>query len=34
VVSPDLKRLQQLQIPVTDLQTALTENNENRGAGF
>ena len=34
IVSPDLKRLQQLQIPVTDLQTALTENNENRGAGF
>ncbi|MEG2434098.1 MAG: efflux RND transporter permease subunit, partial [Acinetobacter sp.] len=34
VVTPDLNRLQQLQIPVTDLQTALTENNENRGAGF
>lgn len=34
IVSPDLKRLQQLQIPVTDLQMALTENNENRGAGF
>ena len=34
IVSPDLKRLQQLQIPVTDLQSALTENNENRGAGF
>ncbi|MDQ8953076.1 CusA/CzcA family heavy metal efflux RND transporter [Acinetobacter rudis] len=34
VVAPDLKRLQQLQIPLTDLQTALTENNENRGAGF
>ncbi|WP_336942500.1 CusA/CzcA family heavy metal efflux RND transporter [Acinetobacter modestus] len=34
VVSPDLKRLQQLQIPLTDLQTVLTENNENRGAGF
>lgn len=32
--SPDLKRLQQLQIPLTDLQTVLTENNENRGAGF
>ncbi|MBJ9984059.1 CusA/CzcA family heavy metal efflux RND transporter [Acinetobacter sp. S40] len=34
IVSPDLKRLQQLQIPVTDLQRALIENNENRGAGF
>jgi cobalt-zinc-cadmium resistance protein CzcA len=34
VVTPDLSRLQQLQIPLTDLQTALTENNENRGAGF
>jgi cobalt-zinc-cadmium resistance protein CzcA len=34
MVSPDLKRLQQLQIPMTDLQTALRENNENRGAGF
>lgn len=34
VVTPDLQRLQQLQIPLTDLQTALTENNENRGAGF
>ena len=34
VVSPDLKRLQQLQIPLADLQSALTENNENRGAGF
>ena len=34
VVAPDLKRLQQLQIPLTDLQTALTENNENRGAGY
>ena len=34
VVSPDLKRLQQLQIPLSDLQNALKENNENRGAGF
>ena len=34
VVAPDLNRLQQLQIPLTDLQTALTENNENRGAGY
>lgn len=34
IVSPDLKRLQQLQIPLTDLQNALAENNENRGAGF
>ena len=34
VVSPDLKRLQQLQIPLSDLQTALELNNENRGAGF
>ncbi|USE83486.1 efflux RND transporter permease subunit [Acinetobacter tibetensis] len=34
VVTPDLQRLQQLQIPLSELQTALTENNENRGAGF
>lgn len=34
VVAPDLKRLQQLQIPLADLQNALTQNNENRGAGF
>ncbi|MEQ1343168.1 efflux RND transporter permease subunit [Acinetobacter seifertii] len=34
VVSPDLTRLQQLQIPLTDLQDALKNNNENRGAGF
>ena len=34
VVSPDLKRLQQLQIPLSDVQTALRDNNENRGAGF
>ena len=34
VVSPDLKRLQQLQIPIADLQAVLEQNNENRGAGF
>lgn len=34
VVAPDLTRLQQLQIPLSDLQAALTENNENRGAGY
>ncbi|XYS42634.1 efflux RND transporter permease subunit [Acinetobacter baumannii] len=34
VVSPDSTRLQQLQIPLTDLQDALQNNNENRGAGF
>ncbi|MCT9552496.1 CusA/CzcA family heavy metal efflux RND transporter [Acinetobacter baumannii] len=34
VVSPDLTRLQQLQIPLTELQDALQNNNENRGAGF
>ncbi|MDR2248079.1 CusA/CzcA family heavy metal efflux RND transporter [Acinetobacter sp.] len=34
VVSPNLTRLQQLQIPLTDLQDALQNNNENRGAGF
>ena len=34
MVSPDLTRLQQLQIPLTDLQDALQNNNENRGAGF
>ncbi|MEB3795509.1 MULTISPECIES: efflux RND transporter permease subunit [Acinetobacter] len=34
VVSPDLTRLQQLQIPLTDLQAVLQNNNENRGAGF
>lgn len=34
VVTPDLQRLQQLQIPLSEFQTALTENNENRGAGF
>lgn len=34
IVSPDLKRLQQLQISLTEFQIALQENNENRGAGF
>ncbi|MCM1959627.1 CusA/CzcA family heavy metal efflux RND transporter [Acinetobacter modestus] len=34
IVSPDLKRLQQLQISLPVFQTALQENNENRGAGF
>ncbi|KXO80187.1 cation transporter [Acinetobacter venetianus] len=34
IVSPDLKRLQQLQISLAEFQTALQENNENRGAGF
>jgi len=34
VVTPNLQRLQQLQIPLSELQTTLTENNENRGAGF
>lgn len=34
IVSPDLKRLQQLQISLTEFQTSLQENNENRGAGF
>ncbi|AOA59457.1 efflux RND transporter permease subunit [Acinetobacter larvae] len=34
VVSPDLTRLQQLQIPLSALQNALQRNNENRGAGF
>ncbi|WP_049068398.1 efflux RND transporter permease subunit [Acinetobacter baumannii] len=34
VVSPDLTRLQQLQIPLIELQDALQNNNENRGAGF
>ena len=34
IVSPDLKRLQQLQISLTAFQAALQENNENRGAGF
>lgn len=34
VIAPDLNRLQQLQIPLSELQAVLTENNENRGAGF
>ena len=34
VVSPDFNTMQQLQISLADLQTALSENNENRGAGF
>lgn len=34
VVSPDLNRMQQLQVSLTQLQQVLTENNENRGAGF
>lgn len=34
VVEPDLNRLQQMQIPLSDLQKALQESNENRGAGY
>lgn len=34
VVSPDLSRMQQLNIGLDQLQQALTLNNENRGAGF
>ncbi|WP_180064082.1 efflux RND transporter permease subunit [Acinetobacter sp. YH16042] len=34
VVSPDLNRMQQLNLSLEHLQQALTENNENRGAGF
>ncbi|WP_455596133.1 efflux RND transporter permease subunit [Acinetobacter pecorum] len=34
VVSPDLSRMQQLNISLDQLQQALTINNENRGAGF
>lgn len=34
VVSPDFNTMQQLQISLADLQTALSDNNENRGAGF
>lgn len=34
VVSPDLNRMQQLNIGLDQLQQALTLNNENRGAGF
>ena len=34
VVAPDLNRMQQLNISLSQLQTALQENNENRGAGY
>lgn len=34
IVAPDLNRMQQLQIPLSQLQQALSLNNENRGAGF
>jgi len=34
IVSPDLNRLQQLNLSLATLQQALTDNNENRGAGF
>ena len=34
VVSPDLNRMQQLNITLEQLQLALQQNNENRGAGF
>ncbi len=34
IVSPDLNRLQQLNLSLTTLQQAMTDNNENRGAGF
>ncbi|WEH91871.1 CusA/CzcA family heavy metal efflux RND transporter [Acinetobacter soli] len=34
IVSPDLNRLQQLNLSLTILQQAMTDNNENRGAGF
>lgn len=34
VVSPDLNRMQQLQISLPQLQQALLNNNENRGAGY
>lgn len=34
VVSPNLNRLQQLNIELTTLTQALEQNNENRGAGF
>ena len=34
IVEPDLNRLQQLQIPISELQRVLQENNENRGAGY
>ncbi len=34
VVSPDINRLQQFNLSLAQLQQALSENNENRGAGF
>ncbi len=34
IVSPDLTRLQQIQISVAELEQALQDNNSNRGAGF
>lgn len=34
VVSPDFERMQQLKIDLSDIETALRGNNENRGAGF
>ena len=34
IVSPDLNRLQQLNLSLTTLKQAMTDNNENRGAGF
>ena len=34
VVAPNLNRMQQLNISLSQLQTALQENNENRGAGY
>ncbi len=34
IVSPDLTRLQQIQISVAELEQALQDNNGNRGAGF
>lgn len=34
IVEPDLNRLQQLQISLVELQRALQESNENRGAGY
>jgi cobalt-zinc-cadmium resistance protein CzcA len=34
VVSPDLNRMQQLKISLMQLQQALAQNNQNRGAGY
>jgi cobalt-zinc-cadmium resistance protein CzcA len=34
VVSPDLNRMQQLKISLVQLQQALAQNNQNRGAGY